>query len=101
MGGERGVQFRVTRHHRVPDPADRTQELAHLDGVQPAAFPGGEHPRQDLQVQRPVRILRAGGVVPHRDSLVRLAMSGCSAAVSDQLFAPSTTTSTNRAARSS
>jgi hypothetical protein len=32
-------------------------------------LPGGEHPGADLQVQMPVRIPGAGGVVPHRHRL--------------------------------
>ncbi len=50
----------------MPDPVYRAEEVAHADGVQPPPLPGGEDAGVDLQVQMPVWIAGAGGVVPHQ-----------------------------------
>jgi hypothetical protein len=59
-------------HRRVPDPVDRAQEVADADGVQAAPFRGGVHPGEELEVQVPVRVVRAAGEVPHRGRLQHL-----------------------------
>ena len=57
-------------------PLIASSESRTRDGVQPAPLPGGEHPRVDLQMQVPVRIAGAGGVVPHRHRLQPLDRDG-------------------------
>jgi hypothetical protein len=70
--GQRVPELRVGDHRGMPDPVDRRQRVPHAHGVQPAPSPGGEHPGVDLQVQVPVRIPGAGGVVVHRHRLQHL-----------------------------
>jgi hypothetical protein len=53
----------------VPDPIDRLNRIAEGDGVDPAPLSGGEHARIHLQMQMPVRIAGARGVMPHRHRL--------------------------------
>jgi hypothetical protein len=72
VGGERGPRARVARDRGVPDSVDGAEEVADADGVQPAPSSGGEDAGVDLQVQMPVRIPGAGGVVRHRDRLQQL-----------------------------
>ncbi len=66
---KRGVQVRITCHRGVPHAIDGREGVPHINGVQAAPFSRSEHPGQDLQVQMPMRVLRAGGVVPHRRCL--------------------------------
>ena len=72
MRGKCGPELRIAGDRGVPDSVDGGEEVADADGVQPAPLPGGEHPGADLQVQMPVRVSGAGGVVLHRHRLQHL-----------------------------
>ena len=69
MRGERVPELGVAGHRGVADPVDRLDAVHHPDRVQAPPPAGGEHPGVDLQVQVPVRVAGAGGVVPHHRGL--------------------------------
>jgi hypothetical protein len=69
VAGQRGAELRVAGHHGLPNAIDGGEEVADADSVQPAPLVGGEHSGVELQVEMPVRIAGAGGVVPHRHRL--------------------------------
>jgi hypothetical protein len=72
VGGQRGPELGIAGDGRVPDSVDGGEEVADADGVQPAPLSGGEHSGAELQVQMPVRIPGAGGVVPNGHRLQHL-----------------------------
>jgi hypothetical protein len=69
MRGQRRPELRIAGDRRVTDAVDSVETVTNTDGVQTPPFPGGEHPGADLQVQMPMRITCARGVVPHGDRL--------------------------------
>jgi hypothetical protein len=69
--GQRGPELRIAGDRGVPDAVERRDRVTDGHGVQPAPLPGREHPGVDLQMQVPVRVASAGGVVPHRHCLQR------------------------------
>ena len=62
-------ELRVGCDRGVPDPVDRLDHVAHAHRVQAPPGAGGEHAGVDLQVQMPMGVPGAGGVMPDHGCL--------------------------------